>query len=213
MYYHNKIYNWLLGTQNFIVGRALFKVLSNDNHIKERLLEGENLETTKLLKESMKIMLEKSSKNFDASIANHNHDLQDCILDALKQEWFPLFSKMNYLRGQLDQYSISNDHKAIAAREPIAFEILDLEDQCEAIWAKRDYYLKHGTLPEVDEKEFEIPTDPKELAKLLQSIPRNIRRNRLKMQQPGAKALYAQLYVRYKDLYKQITGNEYVEKD
>lgn len=209
------IRSWIAGAQNFIIGRTLYQQLGDDDNIKQKLLKGENTGTKQLLWKSLENLLREPVKEAIKvdSTASEMPASNDTVLKALREEWSPLYTRMNYLRARIDECGESNDPETIALREPIAFEILDLEDQCEAIWAKRDYYLKHGTLPEVDETEFEIPTDPKALAKLLQSIPRNIRRNRLKMQQPSAKALYAQLYVRYKDLYKQITGNEYVEKD
>ncbi|MBG9376974.1 hypothetical protein I5907_12075 [Panacibacter sp. DH6] len=211
----DNIRSWIAGAQNFIIGRTLYQQLGDDDNIKQKLLKGENATTKQLLWNSLENLLREPVKEaiIVDSTASEMPASDDTVLEALRDEWLPLYTRMNYLRARIDEYGESNDPETITLREPIAFEILSLEDECEQIWVKRDYYLKHGTLPEFDEKEFVIPSDPKELAKLLQSIPRNIRRNRLKMQQPGAKALYAQLYVRYKDLYKQITGNEYVEKD
>lgn len=204
------IVGWLNGCQNFIVGRALYNIIGHDENVKSKLKGTENELTRGVLRCALEGLINQGNvKKSDESTDKDNHDI---ILAQFDNEWRVYYSKLNYLRSQLD-LSIDNNEEGINLRAPIALNILDLDDQCEAIWAKRDYYLKHGRLAEVDEKVFEIPTDPKELAKLLQNIPRNIRRNRLKMQQPGAKALYAHLYTRYKDLYKQITGNEYVEKD
>lgn len=204
---------WLKSSQSFIIGRALYNQIGDDYNIKTLLLGGENSINKSILKKCIASLLKKYECNNEDFSFNIKSTRNQTLLNKTNEEWQPVFVRMNYLRAKLDHYGTDNVPECIASRESLAFEILYLEDKCEAIWAKRDYYLKHGTFPEVDEEDFVIPKDPKELAKLLQNIPRNIRRNRLKMQQPGAKALYAHLYNRYKDLYKQITGNEYVEKD
>jgi hypothetical protein len=90
---------------------------------------------------------------------------KDPVLQALRNEWQPLYQRMNYLRHELDRvtttaefplYEVGNDPgnspEEISKREPIAFEILELEQQCMRIWARRDHYLQQGKLPEVKER-------------------------------------------------------------
>lgn len=211
---HDNVRAWLAGAQNFIVGRALYKQIGTDDNVKQQLLKGENAGTIALLRNAMQALLEQPAQKaiIGDSRASEMPASDDTVLKALREEWLPLYARMNYLRAAIDKYGESNLPEVVAAREPVAFEILQLEDQCEQIWSKRSHYLEHGSLPELKQEEFTIPEDPRELAKLLQNIPRNIRRNRNKMLNPGADAMYAQLYVRYKELYKQITGKDYQEK-
>lgn len=210
-----KIRAWLDGSQNFIVGRVLYKQLGNDENIKAQLQKGEHAGTKKLLKEALEALLEKPVIVVPKvnPVVSQMPPHADPVLNALTNEWKPLYARMNYLRAAIDQWGERNDPEAIAAREPMAFEILQLEDCCQTIWNKRDHYLKSGSLPGNEETTIELPSDPLKLARLIDSIKRNITRNRAKMSKPGADALYAQLYVQYKEKYKTITGKDYEEKN
>ncbi|MBG9378566.1 hypothetical protein I5907_20185 [Panacibacter sp. DH6] len=165
----DNIRGWLTGGQNFIVGRGLYKQLGDDDDIKQQLLKGENAGTRRLLWESLENLLRRPVKEaiIVDSTASEMPASNDTVRKALREEWSPLYTRMNYLRARIDEYGGSNNSETVALREPIAFEILDLEDQCEAIWAKRSHYLEHGSLPDLDQKEFTIPEDSRELAKLL----------------------------------------------
>lgn len=206
---------WLDGSRNFIVGRALYKQVGKDEAIKAQLQKGEHAGTTKLLADAMEALLV-APVIITPKVVSAYHEMpshSDLILQALRNEWLPLFSRLQYLRASLDQWGERNDPEAVAGREPLAFEILDLEDQCEIIWEKRDHYLLHNALPVKRTNLPELPADPVALAKMLETVKKNIRRNRAKMNNLCADVLYTQLYLHYKSEYTRITGKEYDEKN
>jgi hypothetical protein len=79
------------------------------------------------------------------------------------------------------------------------------------VWQKRDHYVQHGSLPDMKKETKELPTDPVALATHIDNIKKNIRKNRGKMQKPGANAKYAVLYRQYLNEFKSITGKDYKE--
>ena len=97
-------------------------------------------------------------------------------------------------------------------RKPIATEILMIEKKLTKQWADSDYYKANGHLPNLPEREFNIPTDPLELANLISNCKRNIRRNRLKVEQCEAPTEYLPLVQYWRDYYYKLTGSEYTEK-
>jgi hypothetical protein len=209
--------NWLDGPKNYDVGVAIYDSIGNDDVLKELFYNGETIHTKKRLEAELRAFLDAGGTNTLPVVisANDEQEMQvsdDSIMLSIRDEWQSKYQEMNLLRHKLDQYQ-GNAEEMIAAREPIAFAILELEQECMAIWAKRDYYQKHGRLPDVPKDEPEIPTDPVLLGKFLENLKKNIRRNRKKMTAQPGKPEYAQLYLDYKSLYYKITGNEYVEKN
>src|SRR5699024_10335653 len=67
---------------------------------------------------------------------------KDEVLISLREQWEPLFKEMKTLQAQL--LLIDSDSERGAA----AHRILDLDDACQAIYEKRDYYIANGKLPE-----------------------------------------------------------------
>jgi hypothetical protein len=60
----------------------------------------------------------------------------------LDQEWKPLYRQAMYRRSQL------NEDMSEEQRKEIAYEVLDLMDQVQEIWQKKDFLRKYGQLPE-----------------------------------------------------------------
>jgi hypothetical protein len=175
------IKKWLSGNRNFIVGAVLYKKFGTDEKLK-KLFEGKpDAYSQKRLAEEMERLLEKpkvvlqSKKSIGA--ADEMPESKDPVLKALRNEWMTPYKRMCYLQAELDRYE-GNNPEEIATRKPIAFEILDLEQECMRIWARRGYYEKNGSLPEVKEQQEETPTDPVELGKLIEATKRNVRRNK-----------------------------------
>ena len=209
--------NWLKGKKSFIAGVILYKQLGKNERLKELLAGGETpflrkeLETAlaKLMKEGVKAVAPPAlSPETDVM-----PDSADVILKALKDEWMPPYLKMNLLRHELDKYGKDNGWEAIAYRKDRANEIKELEQVCMKVWAKKDYYEKHGKLPFVEEVKMDIPEDPEERSNMIEGIKKNIRRNRFEMKKPGADASFAKRYEEYKVKYKEVSGKEYVEKN
>jgi hypothetical protein len=95
---------------------------------------------------------------------------KDDVLKALRAEWLRKFKEMQDLRSQL--MLLPNDDQ----RGEAAHRVLDLDDECDAIYAKRDYYLEHGTLPAAPKEEYVV--DPIKAAKRMDVLTRYIRRER-----------------------------------
>jgi len=213
------IHNWLNGKQNFIVGTSLYKAFGKDEKLKHLFAQGESGIAKKLLAEELKKLIEPGKPVITIApkpVVRETDVMPEGntpVLEALKNEWQHPYQRMNLLRHQLDKYGNKNTKDAIAYRKPIAREIKELEQQCMAIWAKRDYYEKEGKLPFVAETKMVIPTDPIELAELISNLKKNIRRNRKLMADNADKPQYAQFYVEYKNQYKQLTGRDYAEKN
>jgi hypothetical protein len=213
------IVNWLKGSRNFQIGATLYKTFGTNQALKNLLEKGETKFCKDLLVEELQSLLEREEpvelpEDPDPDETRVMPDSPDDILQAIKNEWTPLYQRMNYLRHALDKdFDDMNSEAAIAYRKPIAFEILELEQQCEHIWAKRKYYLKEGKLPDVKENKLEVPEDPVQLANLINNTKKNIRRNRKLMNENPDMPKYTQLYISYKTFYKLITGDDYQEKD
>jgi hypothetical protein len=175
------IKKWLSGSKNFIVGAVLYKKFGTDEKLK-KLFEGRpDAYSQKRLEEELAKLLQKpklvAQSPKKISDADEMPVSKDPVLKALRNEWLPLYKRMCYLQQELDRYE-GNSEEAIAKRKPIAFEILELEQNCMVIWERRRHYEKNGSLPEVKESTFEIPTDPVELGKWIEATQRNIRRNK-----------------------------------
>lgn len=211
----NKINDWLNGSQNFIVGRVLYNHLGNDERLKRLLKHGESNTNKKLLIDALQALAQKPfthHKKINRITDEMPTSSNDVVLIALNNEWKPLYQLMKYKIGQLDQFGSSNSPEAIATRFIIASDVLALEKKINRLWANRDHYLQNGSLPQVNTKEKELPGDPVEAAKHIENIKKNIRKNRTKMNQPGADAKYAELYKKYLSQYEALTGKQYEEK-
>lgn len=211
------VQNWLNGPKNYYVGIAIYETIGTDDLLKELFDKGETPYSKKRLEAELRAFLDSGGTEIlpqatDEQESSEMPPADDAILNAIRDEWQPLYQEMNLLRHKLDQYQ-GNSEQMIAERDPIAFAILELEQRCMAIWDKREHYLKHGRLPDVEQDELAIPTDPVELGKFLENLKKNIRRNRKKMADQPGKPEYAQLYKDYKFIYQKITGNEYIEKN
>jgi hypothetical protein len=140
-------------------------------------------------------------------------DSDDHVLKAIKIEWHKPYKKMCYLISQLDQFGSSNEPTAIHKRKELAADILSLEQSCMQCWAKRDFYLEHGILPGEKSNLIEVPSDPLELATLINRVKKNIRNNRALMLSHPDKPGYAKKYLSYKEQYHQLTGKNYQEHE
>lgn len=218
------IKHWLTGNRNFHVGKAIYAIVGDNPSIKSLLDQGETpFAVDKLTDYLVHFSIEKLTNAQAPAPVDSMPDSDNSILIAIKNEWLPLYQKINYLRHSLDAPALKGEEKAkafvdensdeaINYRFPIAKEILDLEKRVMLIWDKREHYLQHGSLPFEQDKKQEIPTDPLELAALITSIKKNIRYNRKKLADNPAAAKYASLLEHYRQLHIDVTGKKYEEK-
>jgi hypothetical protein len=213
--------NWLAGDRNFSVGATIYQAFGTNQPFKDLLNMGETPFARELLSEELEKMYKDGVPDEEPPSLMGEQDTDTAvmppsdneILQALTNEWQPFYQRMNFLRHELDKFGNSNSAEAIEWRQPRAREIKVLEKQCIAIWKKRDYFLKHNKLPFVPEIKKERPVDPVKLATLISNTKNYIRRYRLKMEQEPGEPKYAQLYLKYKNEHKDLTGEEYEEKD
>lgn len=145
------IKKWLNGTRNYTVGTILYNQFGHDEAVKKQLATGKSDYTAKVLLESINKLLNgdevKTAIEKQLPVHELMPDDADMVLQALKNEWMPLYTQMNYKRHELDKYLEDETDAANTKRGTLAMEILTLEKQCISIWQKRDHYLKHKTLP------------------------------------------------------------------
>lgn len=206
---------WLNGNRNFFVGKSLFEMYSTNKAIKALLDKGETAYSHSLLVKELMAINENGTRPVhrvekEKAILLPMPTGGDSVMKSLEAEWKPKYALMNKLRYDLDKYDGDNSLSVRAICNDLCQQILSLEQECMQIWEKRDYYEKNGRLPDVENKEIEIPTDALKLATFIQSCLRQIRRYRATKE---TNSKHAQLYLDYILKYKKATGNEYQEKD
>ena len=178
------IKRWLSGSKNFIVGKTYYKQFSGDKQLIQLFDKGETpFAKNELIKALTALLSEPApppvKKNTPEVLAIMPAGL-DAISISIEKDWKENYQRMNYLRHELDKFGTSNDDEAREQRRLIAKEILELEQKCMKAWETLDYYLINKKLPEEKQKEIILPSDPVELARKIQTLEKNIRRNKQK---------------------------------
>lgn len=207
---------WFEKGKNFYIGRALYASIGRKQAVKDLLAKGKSPLAQEALENALQELLESNTASV-ASVADKPGpkaedtekmpESTDAVLQALRNEWLPLYQHMNYLRHSLDQFT-GNFPEMIEKRKPIAFEILALDKKINQLWDRKKYYEKHGKLPFTVEQDA-LPMEPTELAITINNLKRYIRRHANNMRKKPGNATYAQKYKHYKELYKLATGKEY----
>jgi len=206
------IRNWFAGNKNFHVGKVLYETFGPDENVKKLLNTGKSNFTQQLLEKHLLLVLSKPAPAPIRSEVALMPESNDSVLKALKAEWMEPYQQMNFKRHALHKFGNTNTNQAINERKQLAFDILELEQQCMLIWEKRDYYLQHGKLPDAKkETAFNIPTDPVELGKTIEATKRRIRDWRNKLTTNPSNAKGASELQKYRAKYVALTGNEYNE--
>ena len=145
------IQNWLNGKRNFTAGKLLYNQFGNDQKLKDLFSQGRSAYSEERLLNALKELaadLHKPQTDDYRPVMNEiMPDVPDKVLTALKNEWMPFYTEMNLKRHRIDHYLDDESEAAEIIRGKLAFEILDLEQKCMAVWAKKMYYEKHGRLP------------------------------------------------------------------
>lgn len=190
------IQDWLAGEQNYTVGRAIYNAFGEDVELKALFEDGPTeWNRGKLLQALQELANGTVAKTENDEYGEMPIGGNDGVLNALREEWQEPYKVMQYKIKELDRYP-NDDASSIAIREKLAFEILELEQQCMAIWTKRDYYGEHGKLPDTKETAKPVLTDPLAIARRINSLKRNIRRNKQKATDQPAMAHYPLLVQR-----------------
>jgi hypothetical protein len=176
------VITWLSGKRNYTVGAIIYNVYGKDDALKTLLAKGYSQHSYDKLVAALTTITQTQERlplyTPPADEQSEMPESNDDVLQALRDEWLPLYKQMNYQIGQLDKYGDDNSPEAQNYRKPIAAEVLGLEQRIIKIWQKRDHYAKTGQLPEakISNSKFQIPTDPVELGKTIESHKKSIRR-------------------------------------
>ena len=108
----------------------------------------------------------------------------DPVIKALYLQWKPLFLQMNDLQSRL--YDVAKrgltDKAAKMEAGEMAHRILDLDDQCDDFYQKRDHYRATGALPAQTQGPDDLVVDPKKWPTALANAQRYVRDYRKKVE-------------------------------
>ncbi len=197
---------WLAGSRNYFVGVALFKQFSTDEKLKKYFAGVRDPNKQSRLEKELQTLSNGISPKPASKIQKESGSMPasaDLALNAFTNEWQPLYQRMNYLRHELDKHQ-GDEENVVRSRSAIAGEILELEQQCMAVWDRRDQYLITGKVPEVRARPADVPEDPFDLAKLIHALKRNIRRNKQKAAEHPDKPHYPILVKRDEEMLEEI---------
>jgi hypothetical protein len=126
----------------------------------------------------------------------------DEVVKALFEQWKPLFSERNDLCSRLDAIARAGDENKTGK---MAHRILDLDDAVDDLYAKRDYYLQHGKLPQAKQPR-KMAVDPIKMAVVLKNHERYVREFKRKLKTNASNVKWAAKLKEHEDAvayYKQ----------
>lgn len=190
-----QITNWLNGPRNYEAGAALYLAHGSDRVLKTVFSEPPNDFKRKKLVEALRGLISKKVQQVaqieisretliirEAKAARQWPEQRDETLNALRLQWKPIFAEMMNLMGRIFDIAVlgqSDPYNKILAGE-MAHRILDLDDEIDELYVKRDYYLAHGKLPAHDAP-MELVVDPKKIPLALQNAKRYCREYKAKL--------------------------------
>jgi hypothetical protein len=201
--------NWCKGNRNFFTGRSLYKTFGTDDDLKRLFDCGPTEENKKRLVIELEKLQSKTVqvKPVQKAIAIIE-DGFDEVSNSLNNEWKKLYAEMKLYQTKLDLYGDSNSQSSINACFEICKTIKEKEQLMMRAVERFDYYKIHKRLPDAEEKEVKIPTDPLKLSRYIENVAKYIRRYR-HSENPD----HQQKYIDYKNLYFKATGKEYEHKN
>jgi hypothetical protein len=194
------ITEWLNSERNYSVGVALYAAYGTDALVKSTFDQGHSaLRAQRLFNELLLLRNADAQYNvpdqakaakeavFVAAAAMPEQAVSE-HQDPLRNEWMPKYQEMNMLRHKLEQTG------AIKDRGVMAFRILELEQECMAIWSRRDYRIKTGRdVPEVKE-ETDVFADNNNILRRIQTLRTYV----TKYSKPSDKKNWPQRLAQYK---------------
>lgn len=128
--------------------------------------------------------------------------ISDPVLSALHEQWKPIYAEMMNLSARLHEVAVlggKDQQKALEACS-MAHRVLDLDDQCDEIYAKRDHYYQHGTLPGPLNKP-EPVGDPVRWVTLMNNAERYVRQYKNKLKRDPANEKIASQLQKHQEAY------------
>lgn len=196
------IERWLSGSRNFIIGKTLYLRYGQDGALKKALTGAETPALKVKLLQAMQALCAAGAKT-PAPTTDKGEKMPDApndsILQSIAEDWKAKYAKMKYLQYELDKYGSDNSDATRNTCHEICKQILALEKEINALWDKRDYYVQHGTVPDVKTNDFTIPEDPFKHAKLIDNLTKYVRRYRLICTNEPGNSKAAALLKKYQD--------------
>lgn len=198
---------WLAGKRNYTIGTILYKEHGIDDKLK-KVFEGpcNDYATGKLL-EAMKALAKETEqpKKVEPAITSYEEmpESDDPVLHALREDWLPAYTEMNYKRHELDKYLDDTSGDALIKRAKLAGEIVKLERKCISAWGIRDYYRDHGTMPGATIAN-EITADKAKAVLTMKNLEHYIRRYKLKLKARPGNVNAANLLKKHQEEYDKL---------
>lgn len=204
-----EIKQWLNGARGYEAGVQLLLNYSPDQKLK-RLFQMEgpsDFKRKKLLETLLQLvqtgaqvqqLQEQQKEHVQKHIAVAHKGWpkeMDEVLTALHHQWKPLYAEMQNLTARLYDVAKSGN-EAEAGR--MAHRILDLDDQCDVFYYKRDHYLQHHELPG-DKKPAGVVVDPVKIPVALQNAQRYVREFKNKLKKDPTNEQYAALLKKWEE--------------
>lgn len=200
------IIRWLNGKRNYTVGTLLYQQFGSNDDKKKLFSAGKNAISEAALLKALQLLLEEKEIIIPAAVQQQFDpmpDGDDAVMKSFKDAWMPFYTEMNLKRHRLDQYLEDTSRQAEIERAKMAKDILHLEQQCMAIWAKRDFYVKHGHLPGKS-IESEVIVDEFEAAKTIERTKTYIRQYRKKCKDEPGNNNHAAKLLQYQNQLKEL---------
>lgn len=196
--------NWWKNGKSWRGGIIILTQIGYDQSIIDQIKATRNDYAMKLLEDAMNKVLECNSpiQKQEPEKPDEMPEDSNAVLQALRQEWLPKYTTMNLLRHKLDPLLDDDSDAAMIKRGKIALEILELEQECMTIWAKRDHYIKHGKLPMAsdDQDDDLMPVvDPFKAANRIKNLKIYITRYNREIQKDPSNAKAAELLCKYQE--------------
>lgn len=182
------IRNWLNGPRLYEEGVSLYSQFGNNNILKKILAS----EAWSQFKEDKLVEALKQLMQPEITIQQHlpagtnlytrhagwpPHPIEDPVLRALHAQWKPLYSEMMNAQSRVYEVALlarkKDSNKRLEACQ-LVHRIMDLDDEIDEIYGRRDYYLQHRSLP--DDPQPVIVGDPVRWATELNNALRYVRR-------------------------------------
>jgi len=153
------IVSWLNSSRSYQEGVNLYLKYGTDRLLRNCFMEP--IETDfkrKKLVEALRGLLEttreekqivKKAETVIVSTGKQWPDDPDDILTSLRERWRPLYGEMTMLQGRL--HEVANQGQRVKEKKEearqMAGRILELQDEINGIYAEKEYYQQHGSLP------------------------------------------------------------------
>lgn len=132
--------------------------------------------------------------------------INDPVLQALFDQWRPLYAALMSAQHRVYEVALQaengNTAKEMEACQ-LAHQIIDLDNQLDDIYARRNHFLQHGHLPELF-VEKEVVGDPVRWATERQNAMRYIREYRTKIKKDPTNKLVPKWEQKIQDWQKEV---------